>query len=108
MKKFLLALIVCSLSGADSNRSTVSGSRPSSTERRSRPTELSVATISAPDRMARNIYTSEVVIVNDGAPVYITINLESIVHISAKKVEFVMKLWESDKLLTTKKVSVSW
>lgn len=61
-----------------------------------------------PDRVCRNMYSSQVIILTDDQPIYITVQLESVVHVAGKKVEFQLRLWEVDKLLTTKRVSVNW
>lgn len=80
-----------------SRRSTISGSKHTKT------------TVIAPtNRINRNLYTTQVIIVADGVPVYLTLQIESTVDTVKNKMEFRMKLWEVERLLTTKRVSVTW
>lgn len=80
-----------------SRRSTISGSK-----------EVKTTVIAPTNRINRNLYSTQVIIVSDGVPVYLTLQIESTVDTTKNKMEFRMKLWEVERLLTTKKVSVTW
>jgi hypothetical protein len=93
MKALALLLFGACLFGADSSqhKSTMSGSR--STHH---------------SRITRTLYNSDIIVVSDGTPIYLTVALESVIQTDSRKLEINLKLFEEDKLLTTKKVYVSW
>jgi hypothetical protein len=96
MKLISLLLLSVSLIGSEStHKSTLSGSR-------------STSYITQPHKVSRTLYNSDLIIISDGNPIYITITLDSVVQIHAKKLEISLKLSEGDKPLATKKVYVTW
>ncbi len=60
------------------------------------------------ERPYRNVYNSAIKIETEGDPIVINMQLESTIYVEGKKVEFVLRLWEVDHLLATKKINVSW